>query len=341
MSDVARRLSCRKKDLIIVKLGGSSITDKAREETLNAEALDWFSNALALAVDKTFLAPDRATTAVSTIPTCSMSNTFSGNEIEKKASFIIVHGAGSFGHHTAREFGLRGQFSAPSVSDDIGDSAGVSGDERRRVMQGLAKTRRSVLKLNGEVVSSLIEKGINAVGISPFSVPHMQAHGGNEGGGTAGLVTAIGNALRAGLIPVIHGDACLYGRFGAGILGGDTLVKVIGTDASLSVSKAIFLTDVEGVFTSDPNLDRDAELLNSIEIDAMTGKVVTDLKASGSTHEHDVTGGLETKLGAAVTVARSGVDVLIVKHGSISAKQAILCEGQIDVGTIVRVTNRI
>ena len=30
-------------EIIILKVGGSSITDKAREETLNQDALDWFA----------------------------------------------------------------------------------------------------------------------------------------------------------------------------------------------------------------------------------------------------------------------------------------------------------
>jgi uridylate kinase len=51
----------------------------------------------------------------------------------------------------------------------------------------------------------------------------------------------------------------------------------------------MFLTDVEGVYTRDPKIFSDAEILKMIEIDDTTGNVITDVVVSGSTHEHDVT----------------------------------------------------
>jgi isopentenyl phosphate kinase len=160
----------------------------------------------------------------------------------------------------------------------------------------------SVQKLNNLVVSYLIDAGINAVGLSPcISYHNLQAHGGNEEGGVTALVSAIQQTLKAGLIPVLHGDAGLYGDFtqgrssmGAGILSGDTLLEAIATHPLMKphLSRAIFLTDVEGVYTRDPKIFSDVELLKTIEIDDTTGNVITDVVVSGSTHEHDVTGGL-------------------------------------------------
>ena len=198
-----------------------------------------------------------------------------------KKSFVIVHGAGSFGHHTAKEFGLSGQSVPPSNN--------VNGVHQTRFMEGLAKTRLSVQSLNHEVVSSLVQHGIPAVGISPcFGIPGLQAHGGDH---FRHLVDIVNDCIRAGLVPVIHGDACLYGSMGAGILGGDAILEALGT--SDIAQKAIFLTDVDGVFTADPRTDPEAHLLRAIDIDAETGKVLTSLEASGSSHSHDVSGGLE------------------------------------------------
>jgi isopentenyl phosphate kinase len=60
------------------------------------------------------------------------------------------------------------------------------------------------------------------------------------------------------------------------------------------VSRAVFLTDVDGVFTKDPRNDPSAQLLRTIEVDKVTAAVVSvDLEVSGSSHEHDVTGGLK------------------------------------------------
>jgi isopentenyl phosphate kinase len=98
---------------ILIKVGGSSITDKATKETLNLEAIQWFADAMhdALAA---------------------------GN-----ALYILVHGAGSFGHHSAKEYGLQGQTEEPPpLSSTRNDCS-----NRRNLMEGVAKTRLSVQKL--------------------------------------------------------------------------------------------------------------------------------------------------------------------------------------------------
>ena len=86
-------------NIFILKIGGSSITNKAREETLNDEALDWFAKLVADSVDESFLSPiifheneylkDR------------------GTNKDSRPKFILIHGAGSFGHHSAKRYGLQ------------------------------------------------------------------------------------------------------------------------------------------------------------------------------------------------------------------------------------------
>ena len=217
-------------------------------------------------------------------------------------------------------------------------------------MEGLSKTRHSVQKLNAAMLNSLFKRGVNAVGISPgMSIPLLRAHGATalprglslnrekenfdcSVEGMKLLCRSINQSLQAGLVPVVHGDACLlYDGLRAGILGGDTLVEGIATmweeslkdDASdISIKKedanngkrcskimqVIFITDVEGVFTSDPKTDNDAVLIRSLKINEITGEVIIEnksrcggdiigdsavLNVSGSTHAHDVTGGLK------------------------------------------------
>lgn len=176
------------------------------------------------------------------------------------------------------------------------------------MVEHLVPGTHSVKKLNGAVVSHLIENGVNAVGISPcLNVPGLMTHGGDEYNGVTVLVQSIRETLSAGLVPVIHGDAGLYGTYrdpsardrfqsmSAGILGGDTLVEIIATHPLIrrNISKAIFLTDVNGVYTKDPKVFQDAVLVKNIFIDPVSGDVMNEVSASGSQHEHDVTGGLE------------------------------------------------
>jgi len=344
-------------NFVIIKIGGSSITDKAKTETLNKTALEWFSHSIASSVHERYLSTTKNIVTKTASEACD--NVTKSTSIPRnKASFIIVHGAGSFGHQCAKKFGLSGKSKPParkkanydSNFPDIQSSQDAIERKRRHIMSGLAETRASVKRLNNEVVSHLIHAGINAVGISPcINIPGVQAHGGDEYEGITSLVKAIIESLSAGLVPVIHGDAGLYGYYGenggrecmsAGILGGDTLVEVIAMHKRLekNISKAIFVTDVTGVYTKDPNLYNDAKLLKKIDIDPISGEILSDLTASGSSHAHDVTGGLETKLGAAAKIAKTGVDCIIVKCISKDGEKAIQGSA-VDLGTVVRASN--
>eukprot|EP00978_Attheya_sp_CCMP212_P005982 scaffold13455_cov50-Attheya_sp.AAC.6 len=313
--------------MVIIKLGGSSITDKGQKETLNKVALDWLSDTLLSAIDRSFLAPDVDSTA-----TCNDA------DVSTKTSFVVVHGAGSFGHHTAKEFGLQGQSSAPQIGTER-----MAEEERRHTMMRMSHTRLSVQKLNQAVVENLIKHGVNAVSISPcLSVPGMEAHGGSES--MTLLAQVVQDTLEAGLVPVIHGDACLYGKMGGGgTLGGDALVEELtnatnSKDFAMRVVQTIFLTDVEGVYTKDPNIHPDAKLLKHLEISPLTGAIMTHLTEIGSSHQHVVTGGLETKLGSAARIARSGTEAIIAKCQSSSAEQGIRGDIEMDLGTIVQLS---
>jgi isopentenyl phosphate kinase len=177
----------------------------------------------------------------------------------------------------------------------------------------LAATRLSVQKLNKIVVGALLDHGVNAIGISPcLNVPGVEAHVVLQGptGPASLLRQVVQRTLEAGLVPILHGDACLYGHDQVGILSGDTLVEIIGTTSW--ISSAVFLTDVDGVFTDDPRINPNARLLREIAVDTLTNELIvvqsssdgsdnngdakrikTVVSASGSSHSHDVTGGLK------------------------------------------------
>ena len=66
--------------LYLVKLGGAAVTDKAAHRELRAEPLEALAAAVGAA--RASLAPPGS-------------------------SLVLIHGAGSFGHHEAREHGRR------------------------------------------------------------------------------------------------------------------------------------------------------------------------------------------------------------------------------------------
>ena len=333
-------------EVIIIKIGGSSITNKATEETLNQDAIDWFAKLISASVHTSFLFSDKE----------EQQQEKEDDDGKRKPKFVVVHGAGSFGHHSAKRYGLQcgkaallknngGSPLSPTAGDETCSSSSSVQKRKRFQMEALSKTRHSVQKLNAAMVGTLLDHGVNACNISPgVSLPGMRAYGSstnnktNQGSVAAMdlLCESINQALDAGLLPVVHGDACLLDDNHAGILGGDTLVEGLVSSEKMkdNVHKVIFISDIAGVFTSDPKMNKDARLIRSLKVDVTTGEVTIDnndddnnvaneMDVSGSSHAHDVTGGLKAKLCSAVTAVQCGKEVVIAKCCSTSAEKYI------------------
>ncbi|CAM8945523.1 unnamed protein product [Rhodiola kirilowii] len=100
--------------------------------------------------------------------------------------FVVVHGAGSFGHFQASQSGVhRGGMDQPLVK------------------AGFVATRISVTTLNLEIVRALATEGIPSVGMSPFSCGWSTCKRNISSAPLSGVQNAINN----GFVPVMHGDA--------------------------------------------------------------------------------------------------------------------------------------
>jgi len=263
---------------VVVKIGGSACTRKAEFETLNVGALSAISSQL------------------SALPAEGL-------------SLAVVHGAGSFGHQHAKEYGVsKGSSEAPL---DLSD----------RLREGFAKTRLSVTTLNKHVITALLKEGLPAVSMSPC--PFVGTEKKKLRGGRLESSTLQGTKglLQRGFVPVVHGDAVLDDAQGVAILSGD--VWMVELCRELGAKSAVFVTDVDGVFTKPPS-EPGAELVPEILLDQ---KGELELRGvSMNTASHDVTGGLKAKLESAADVLRgvpSVQAVYIVRAGSSAADEAL------------------
>jgi isopentenyl phosphate kinase len=133
-------------------------------------------------------------------------------------AFVVVHGAGSFGHFQASRSGVqRGDLNTPLVK------------------AGLVATRISVTKLNHEVVRHFASEGIPAVGISPLSAGWCTKNKNFK----EDDMTAVECTVNAGFIPVVHGDGVLDSAEGCSILSGDLIVRQLAK--GLKPSFVVFL----------------------------------------------------------------------------------------------------
>lgn len=167
-----------------------------------------------------------------------------GEIVRAGREVIVVHGAGSFGHVIADRYRIQHGY--------LEDSQ----------IQGLARVAHDVRELNLRVMRSFCERGLNAISIPPSVVAEL------DNGRLVELDTRpFERYLDMGITPVTFGDVALDRSRKFGICSGDQLMEVLAE--RLSPEGAIFCADVDGVYSSDPALDKNARLIEEITPSAL------------------------------------------------------------------------
>ena len=262
--------------MIILKLGGSVITKKDAEEPLiDHHNLSRISSEIA-------------------------DSSYDG--------LIIVHGAGSFGHPSAKKY-------------EIGSPV-TDGEDLARKKLGFCITQSWVKKLNTLVCDNLREKGVLAVSIQPSSfiiTKNKRIHSCN--------LDLINKYLELGFVPVIYGDVVpdLDESIKMCVLSGDQIINYLGEN--LKPTRVILGSDVDGIYTKNPKKYDDAELMNTVTS-------CDDLVAEGSLNV-DVTGGMNGKLTELIQLAQLGVESEIINAGKENFIKRAL-NNEKGIGTIIK-----
>ncbi|WP_066381746.1 isopentenyl phosphate kinase [Halalkalicoccus paucihalophilus] len=211
--------------MIVLKLGGSVITEKDREETVDEERL------------------------------ASLAETLAGHE-----DFVVVHGAGSFGHRYAAKHGV-------SRTEGTHDAAAVR------------EIHASMERLNGHVLGALGAEDVPAVPVDPFSLAYRSRDG------TLGLpLDGIETTLAEGFVPVTYGDVITQREKGATIISGDELVVALaeGLDADgvgLCSTVPGVLDDTGAVIPRIGSYDEVEAYLGGSESTDVTGGMAAKVRA--------------------------------------------------------------
>lgn len=133
--------------------------------------------------------------------------------------------------------------------------------------------------------------------------------------------------LHMGVIPIVNEndtvstDEMEYGNFG----DNDTLSAIVA--ALIGADLLILLSDIDGLYTDDPNVNKDATFIACVD------KIDAKLEGMGKGVNSDVgTGGMATKISAAKIATASGCDMLIANGEDVAVVNTIM-QGE-NIGTM-------
>jgi isopentenyl phosphate kinase len=234
--------------LIVIKLGGAAITDKARLSVIKRKTIASTARVLA-----------------------------------NHRDYLLVHGAGSFGHIPVNKYNLIGPIRS------------------QRQLIGYGKTKASLLKLESETVSILAE---NHIPVAPVAASSCLMA--DRGRIVSHNFEIIASMLKLGLVPCIGGDVVQDISLGACVVSGDQIaVKLAMTFHAHTI---IFGTDVDGLFTADPKLTHKAKLISTLDM----VKLQEWAKRAGPANVPDASGGMRGKLAEILPAVKTGIKVIII-----------------------------
>jgi isopentenyl phosphate kinase len=224
----------------------------------------------------------------------------------KKMKLVLIHGAGSFGHFIVNETGID------------------KGIRNEKDLLAFGVTQRWQNYWNSLVTEELQEEKLPAIPIQASAFARM------DSGKIISMDTKIiGEMLDLEMIPVLYGVPAYDKRRGCSILSGDQIISWLGK--KMLPKRIIHGTDVDGVYTKDPKVDKKASLIKVIRRKDWN-KVRKYLSGSKST---DVTGGMLIKVKELISLARLGITCEILNANRKGYIERAL-KGEKGLGTIIK-----
>ena len=133
--------------------------------------------------------------------------------------------------------------------------------------------------------------------------------------------------LEFGALPVVNENDTVATTEINSVGDNDTLGAIVAKTIGANI--LVLMSDIDGLFTADPNKDADARLIEIVE--EITSEIESFAGGAGSELG---TGGMSTKIGAARMVTESGCDMVII-NGNNPEKLYDIVEGK-TAGTLFK-----
>lgn len=156
---------------------------------------------------------------------------------DRKLKFAIITGVGSLGHQTVAKYSVH---------------KGDNGSNDRRL--GLLEAQIAVNKLRNIFLQALLDAEIPAFQFYTSSIAKA-----NKMKPTAFYLDSVSGFINYDLIPIVSGDVVYDEIMGYSVMSGDIAFSEIFKQWKPKL--LIYGTDVKGIFTDDPEVDKNAKLI--------------------------------------------------------------------------------
>jgi len=205
---------------------------------------------------------------------------------EKDFDLILIHGAGAAGHQLAHQYGLQN---------------GTGSNLRK--WKGALLSRLANGKLNGALAEIFVTAGLRVTSLHTASVITQKNKKISDFN-----IQLVKIALTNNCIPILYGEMVFDYHLGMTICSGDAIASYLAK--KLKVQKIFFASDIDGIFTRDPHLHKEARLIQKINFRNIKKNAVIS-----ESHNTDVTNGLSGKIEEIKSLLKSNVSTVEIFNG--------------------------
>lgn len=185
-----------------------------------------------------------------------------------ETKLVLIHGAGGHIHYLAKTYGLT--TSCAGVAEKIAHAYEV---------------QKTTKRLSDDIVALALRLDFPLT-----QIPTCEVVTNKDGGFKNIALERIKKTLQSNGIPLLYGDMVPDETFDLSICSGDTLIAEIAPH--IAATRIIYVSDIDGLYTSDPHQHEAAELIEKISVTELGNDRITITNS----HSIDVTGGLKNKL---------------------------------------------
>lgn len=204
---------------------------------------------------------------------------------QKKFDLILLHGAGAGGHQLAQKYNLK------------------KGALTEKSLYGSLESRIVNQKLNLAITEIFLKEGLKIATVHTASAVIYKNNKFKKIN-----YEIIVETLKQGCIPMLYGEMVFDEKLKMAICSGDVIVAHLSK--KLKVKKIFFASDINGIFTEDPHLNKKAKLIEEIELNKIKEK-----SKIGKSHNTDTTGGLLGKIKNIAQSNNSNLETVEIFNG--------------------------